>query len=392
MKRKLILTILLTFYFFQLSSQVRVRLLTGKNPDYLFFTVTSGAYQVDNYRNEKIILNEGDVVILARNNDMIAVKTRGEPVVPADSMIFRALTGESSFSLASGLPEMTKWNYSGDLECSIDLAAILLINTCDIEKYIAGVVKAEGGNGKYEEYFKTQAVITRTYTYRNLGKHMADGYDLCDDTHCQVYEGNTSDSLIVNAVLHTRGLVITTPDSNLINSAFHSNCGGETSPSEYVWLTSLPYLKKVIDPYCTSSGNAAWEKRISLNDWISMFEESGYGNISRDITSYRFDQAERKQDYVTGTLSVPLIVIRDKLGLKSTWFSVSVSGDSLILKGRGYGHGVGLCQEGAMEMAKSGKKYKDIVAFYYNDVRIIPIHDTKKENGQLISMIDRPAK
>ena len=386
MKRRLILTTLFTFYFFLLSSQVRVRLLTGQNPDYLFFTVLSGKYQVDDFIDEKIILDPGEIIVLARNNDMIMIKVRGRSGISVDSVFFKGLTDESSFSISSGSRELVSGTYSGDLECRSDLATILLINTCDIEKYISGVVKAEGGSGRHEEYFKAQAVITRTYTYKNLGKHIFDGYDLCDDTHCQVYKGITNDPLIIKAVLHTKGMVITTPDSSLIYAAFHSNCGGETSPSEYVWLASLPYLKKVIDPYCTKSGNAKWEKKVSLKDWTRMLKNNGAVNLSSDITSYAFEQSVRKRDYVTATLSVPLRAIRDDLGLKSTWFSVSVLGDSVILKGRGYGHGVGLCQEGAMTMARTGKNYKAIIGFYYRNVKIISIDNTKKESGKLITM------
>jgi stage II sporulation protein D len=128
------------------------------------------------------------------------------------------------------------------------MATLVLINTCDVEKYVAGVVKAEGGSGKNLEYFKSQAVIARTYMYKYIDKHLSDGYNLCDNTHCQAFNGSSADSILNEAAMETKGLVILDKDSTLIISAFSSNCGGETSSSEDVWLSSQPYLKKVIDP------------------------------------------------------------------------------------------------------------------------------------------------
>jgi stage II sporulation protein D len=251
----------------------------------------------------------------------------------------------------------------------------VLINICDVEKYISGVVKAEGGSGKNIEYFKTQAVIARTYMYKCFDKHLSDRYNVCDNTHCQAFSGLSSDSLINRAALETQGLVILDKDSTLIISAFHSNCGGETSSSEDVWLTSQPYLKKVFDPYCLSSRNAVWEKSISLNDWLEFIKKSGYNGKTDDPSAFSFLQKSRLNDYRTGSFTMPLRTIRTEMNLRSAFFSVLAEGDSIILKGRGYGHGVGLCQEGAMVMALKGFNYEQIIDFYYFGVLITNIRN-----------------
>jgi stage II sporulation protein D len=89
-----------------------------------------------------------------------------------------------------------------------------------------------------------------------------------------------------------------------------------------------------------------------------------------------FSQLSRAAVYRAGTFTLPLRQIRTDLNLRSSFFSLKVEGDSVILKGRGYGHGVGLCQEGAMVMASKGFDYKQIIDFYYTGVRITDIKNT----------------
>jgi stage II sporulation protein D len=92
-----------------------------------------------------------------------------------------------------------------------------------------------------------------------------------------------------------------------------------------------------------------------------------------DPSVFNFVQKSRLVDYKTGSFSMPLRSLRSDLNLRSTFFSVYAIGDSIVLKGRGYGHGVGLCQEGAMEMAAKGFNYKQIIDFYYFGVLISDI-------------------
>jgi stage II sporulation protein D len=232
---------------------------------------------------------------------------------------------------------------------------------------------AEGGTGKNLEFFKTQAIIVRTYMYKNFDKHSQDKYNLCDNTHCQAFNGLSSDSLLNEAAIETRGLVILDKDSTLIISAFHSNCGGETSSSEDVWLSGQSYLKSVTDPYCIRSRSAIWQKSFSLSEWLKYVRSSGYDGIITDPSMLNFSQKNRLSDYRTVSFSIPLRTMRADLNLRSTFFSVFTEGDSVILKGKGYGHGVGLCQEGAMAMAAKGFRYREIINFYYTGVIISDI-------------------
>ncbi|MCX6330485.1 MAG: SpoIID/LytB domain-containing protein [Bacteroidia bacterium] len=371
MKVKLfIILILVISLHYHSSAQIKIRVFANQTPESAVFSITGGEYEINSFTGNNLTVKKGTLIIISKLREKIAVKVMNEKGFVCDSILFTGKTGNDSFSLRINEKTPVRQFYSGDLHCFPDLTTLVFINIPDIETYIAGVVKAEGGSGKNIEYFKTQAIIARTYMYRYFDKHLTDRYNLCDNTHCQAFNGITSDSLIIRAARETAGQVILAPDSTLIISAFHSNCGGETSSSEDVWLTGQTYLKKVTDPYCLASRNAKWQAGISLTDWLSYLKKNGYSGKTDDITLLNFSQLKRLTNYRIGDFTIPLRQIRTDLNLRSTFFSLYVEGDSVIFKGRGYGHGVGLCQEGAMVMASKGFDYKQIINFYYTGVFI----------------------
>jgi len=356
-----------------LSAQVKIRIFADKAPESAIFSVTSGEYEVNTFSDNNWIVKAGTLVAITKFKGRLAVKVMNNDALVCDSVLFSGRSGNDFFSLRANGQAPLRQSYSGDLKCLPDFGTLLLINICGIESYIAGVVKSEGGSGKNPEYFKTQAVIARTYLYRYIDKHAADHFNLCDNTHCQAFNGITDDTLITRAALETKDEVILGPDTLPIISAFHSNCGGETSPSEDVWLSPQPYLRKVKDPHCLASRNARWNKSIGLEEWSAYLKKSGYTANNAAPSLLNFSQITRSTDYRTGSFSLPLRQIRHDFDLRSTYFSVAVAGDSVIFKGRGYGHGVGLCQEGAMSMAAKGFSYRQIINFYYANVSIVAI-------------------
>jgi stage II sporulation protein D len=373
MKVSLFFVLFLLVFSTIASAQVKIRLFANQLPESAVFTVSEGMYELNSFKGEIIPVLKGESVIIMKFNQKLAVKTRYERGFICDSMTISGKSGNDNFSLRLAAKLPVRQYYSGDLQCFPDFGTLLFINSTDIEQYISGVVKAEGGSGKNLEFFKTQAIIARTYMYKYFDKHLSDGYNVCDNTHCQAFNGLSSDTLLNIAASETRGQVILDSDSFLIISAFHSNCGGETSSSEDVWLSDQPYLKSVSDPYCRTSRNAVWQKSFPENDWVSYLRSSGDNEQINDPSELSFSQEERLTDYKTGSFTMPLRTIRSDLNLRSTYFSVHADSDSVILKGRGYGHGVGLCQEGAMVMASKGFKYKDIINFYYSGVIISDI-------------------
>jgi stage II sporulation protein D len=370
---RIFLIIIITIFNTVVSAQVKIRLYANQSPGTVVFSVNAGRYEINLFNGEIIPVIQGEPVIIARLNGKIAVKKRNAKGFICDSLLFKGSTGDDSFSLIADGNSSVKQYYYGDLQCFPDLGTLLLLNISDVEKYISGVVEAEGGTGKDLEYFKAQAIIARTYMYKYFDKHLNDRYNVCDNTHCQAFNGLSVDTLLNRAVMETKGQVILDKDNVLIMSAFHSNCGGETSSSEDVWLTGQPYLRSVNDPYCVTSRNATWRKSYPLDEWVSFLRKSGYKENADNPAAFNFLQDSRLPDYKTGSFSLPLRTMRMDLNLRSTFFSVYSIGDSIILRGRGYGHGVGLCQEGAMVMALKGFKYSDIIAFYYYGVSISDI-------------------
>lgn len=355
------------------EAQVKIRIFSDQTPESVVFSVNQGTYELNFFNGESAIVSSGQPVIISKVGGRLAVKALNIKGHICDSIIFVAKTADAKFSIILKPGNSDRQYYSGDLRCLADLGTIVLINKCDIEQYLAGVVLAEGGYGRNEEFYKSQAVIARTYLYKYMDKHKVDGYNLCDLTHCQVYNGLSFENAIADAISSTKGLVILSSDSTLIISAFHSNCGGETSSSEDVWLTSQPYLKKVIDPFCLSSGNAKWETSLTKTSWLESLREIGYPDLKDDPSLYSFFQRSRIPEFKAGGITIQVRTIRTELNLRSTFFSVIPDGDSVLIRGRGYGHGVGLCQEGAMVMSSKGYTYKEIIDFYYTGVIISDI-------------------
>ncbi|MDR2192302.1 MAG: SpoIID/LytB domain-containing protein, partial [Endomicrobium sp.] len=172
--------------------------------------------------------------------------------------------------------------YRGYLSVVKAKSGFTVVNVLSIEDYLKGVVPKESSASWPEEALKAQAVISRTYTYANLNKHNKEGFDMCSQTHCQVYGGAEAEVLSSNkAVIATKGEVLTY-GGKLAQTVFHANCGGHTEDPKYVWnwtTATPPYLKGVKCGYCVDSPHSKWES--SLDEKFIMKKLSGYrvGNI-----------------------------------------------------------------------------------------------------------------
>jgi stage II sporulation protein D len=222
--------------------------------------------------------------------------------------------------------------------------------------------------------------------FRYVEENIAEKDYLTDDTDCQVFFGVTGEQSILKAVEETRGKIILGRDNKIIECPFHSNCGGVTSSSGDVWISYKPYLKSISDPFCNDTKNARWEKSFSLERWVNYVKKSGYPGKTDDPSVFGFLRQSRSGSYQVGSFNLAFTRIRTDMHLPSAFFSVILKGDSVVLRGRGYGHGVGLCQEGAMKMAKQGYSYQQIINFYYSGVLITDIEKATVV-PQLINML-----
>lgn len=270
--------------------------------------------------------------------------------------------------------------YQGQLEVCKDREGMYLINEVPLEQYVRNVVSAEVGKNWALEALKAQAVITRTYALRQKLDNGNPNYDLTSTVQDQVYNGDTkgwtSKALIARAVAQTRGEVLTY-NGNLIEAFYHSTCGGETEDPREVFGKSYPYLKPVMSK-CVLSPYCKWERRIPLREIARAMGVSGIRTVS--IESYTVTGRVRALRVVHGKRIsiVKATDLRKMLGWKrlpSTKFTFTRKGDLLVFKGSGYGHGVGLCQWGALQMALAGRNYRKILSYYYPGTTIQTYED-----------------
>ena len=221
--------------------------------------------------------------------------------------------------------------------------------------------------------------MSRTYALDNMKKHIAEGFELCDRVHCQAYHSmNRFTPTIDTAVAQTQGILMKDQQGELAEAFFHANCGGQTCRPEYVWNSSVPYLNTFKDTFCIYTAQSTWEKRLSKNEWRSFMVDQYQFPENDSIIGpylYSFTQKDRSAFYVSPVLGIPLRDIRARFKLKSTYFSVALEGNEVVLNGRGFGHGVGLCQEGAMKMAVYGYAAEQIISFYFPGINLWNIED-----------------
>jgi stage II sporulation protein D len=362
------------------ASIVSVRILTTKVVNTFIFSPLTGSYRI--VADGKVVSNFEDasgIYQMSIYGDSVLLKTFERTIGKFASIKLYAKELNSSFKIKSVIPESKVRSYDDDLEVSLsaDKKQFLLVNKVDLEKYIAGVVESESGTKTSLEYYKLQAILCRTYLLVNLNRHLADNFQVCDDVHCQAYLNKSKEEDIYEAVYDTKGLVVVDNDLNLITAAFHSNCGGQTVNSQDVWSISTSYLKTVKDTFCIRQPHATWKRSIPLEDWKAYLQLKHKYPVDDTIkmnTASNFTQNNGRMIYfIDKDLKIPLKTIRSDFQLKSTYFSVEQQGDNIVFAGRGYGHGVGLCQEGAMKMANMNYSYKYILNFYYRDVHLVDL-------------------
>jgi stage II sporulation protein D len=257
--------------------------------------------------------------------------------------------------------------YTGNIDVWRGDKSLYVVNELPLEDYIRDVLAAEVGQSWDMEALKAQAVVSRTYAvYQKITANGNSIYHIASSVLNQVYKGNSADARIAYAVTETKGEILTY-NGKPIEALYHSTCGGKTENPQDVFGKSLPYLKSV-ESDCDLSPYRTWDRKIPLTEIEKALHLTEIKQIS--IKSYT-STGRVKQVVVissSGTSSINANDLRKALGwsrLPSTNFTLSNDGDSILFEGKGYGHGVGLCQWSALKMARDGKTYKEILSFFY---------------------------
>jgi len=326
--------------------------LTAHTPDSIF-TLNYGeddAHPLYTFRNELMLNKAGCDSIVISPSDTIEIRIRhGNNWTPTRP-------------------------YLGKVTIRPNLIYLETIVKVPVEPYIAGVVEAEGGMSAEPEYHKAQAVLARTWLIANMGKHKEEGYHIKDDQSSQAFKGvphGKHASMISRAVEQTKD-TIATHDGNPIIGFYHSNSGGYTVLPQDVWSKKLPYCRAVFDPFSKKETAYRWTKDIPLSEW------NAYLKVPADFdwsTFFRGLPEGRQTHYTIGDEIVKLETLRRHFQLRSTYFTANAMGDTVHLEGYGFGHGVGMSQQGAMRMAMGGFHWKEILDFYFQKLSFEPVQN-----------------
>jgi stage II sporulation protein D len=376
------------------AQKIDIGILNDRNPKKLLIEASSGKYKIKSgnktiYRlknDRSIILNSVNGFINASNarKDFglfteLNITSKKYKFANSHEQLNSKKNNELTLKMID--PKLEARIYQGNIDFRIFEKNLLIVNQVGLSDYLSGVVETESGPKAEEEYYKNQAVICRTYALKSPDKHKTQGFNLCDGVHCQAYKGkSTSNPLIQTTVNSTKDLVVVDENNELISSLFSANCGGQTCNSEDVWTSKLNYLRSIQDQFCIDQKQATWTKTIDKQEFINFLNEKSLiipDTFNTD--SLAFEQPIRKVNYTVNNQEIKLTIIRSGLNLRSTFFSIKPEGEQLIFAGRGYGHGVGMCQEGAMNMAKKGYKFDEIIKYYYTNVKIIKVNKLKNK-------------
>ena len=311
-------------------------------------------------------------------------------VAPGGQLVVRPETGP-----------FVEWNgkrYRGELVITAADSGLLVVNRLSMDDYLRGVVPLEIGNRTSAEIaaVQAQAVAARTYAYKHLGD--ARPFDMYATVQDQVYGGVDAETPLSDSAIATTRDVVVLYNGQPITTPYHSTCGGSTAAVSEVWYDQpdQPYLRPVSDRipgtnnyYCDPSPRFSWTQsydgtglRAVMEKYLANYTSAPKTNLGR-ITDVR-EQGRTASGRVaaltvqteSGTYTLKgndiRFVLRDPKGaiLNSTLFSLIASNNagevsSLTINGRGYGHGIGMCQWGAIGRARAGQNYRTILETYY---------------------------
>lgn len=262
-----------------------------------------------------------------------------------------------------------RW-YRGTTRLIRQNKGITAINKVDLEQYLYSVVGAEAVSSWPIEALKAQAVAARSYALYKRKTGSNGIYDVDTTIGTQVYKGlDTEYTTTHQAVDSTLGQIMTY-NNQVILAAFHSSSGGYTENVEDVWTSPLPYLRAVVD-YDQQAPVFQWQQIVPLSKIQSLV--AGVGKIKAFQPTAMTPRGRVVTMNITGDRGSATVSgndLRKALDLRSTLFRVSTDGDNLLVKGRGFGHGLGLSQWGAYYLAKQGINYHQILAHYYQTANL----------------------
>ena len=331
-----------------------------------------------------------------------------EPVILNGEKVFKKtdVSAVLSIKAQAGFVNVNGQAYRGDILVKPKPDGISVINLVDLESYLQGVVPGEISADWPLEALKAQAVAARCYAIFQSKARANQEFDVYNDLRSQMYVGVSKEKTRTNqAVQDTTGLVAVF-NGEVIQAYFFAAGGGQTARSEDVWGVSIPYLVSVED-YDQNSPYSNWQIIVTISELLSKLKSAGTDIGEFDDLSVERDASNRvltvKVIGSAGQCTLAGTKFRTLFNLRSTNFTVTllypeerakpVNGKiepqpdrekepalfsrqpiALSIAGQGYGHGVGLSQWGAREMALKGYTFKDIIKHYYPGTEVVKLY------------------
>ncbi len=268
--------------------------------------------------------------------------------------------------------------YRGAIELHSRMGRLLVINVLTMDEYLSGVVPCEISSGWNVEALRAQAVAARSYAYYHIMNGTDALFDLNATNRSQVYGGvKVETERTSKAVRDTSGQVVSHNNKPIL-AFFHSTCGGSTIDNNKVWAgEAREYLRSVRCEYCSQSPHYAWEEMLTLYE-IRHHLARKYVGVGA-VTGITFRKEGGRVNHVTVDHKNGIVrlsgndfrLLFPEKKIKSLFFEAVKTKNGLLLKGHGWGHGVGLCQWGANGMAERKAGYADILQHYYHGTRLM---------------------
>jgi len=285
-------------------------------------------------------------------------------------------------SLRDGEIELNKVRYRGEIRILLQFNnKFSVINEIDLESFVAGVLGSEMMPSWNEEALRAQAVTARTYALYKKKKRRDEVYHL--DMLELAYRGMAGETTRLNKIVQETKGVVMVYNWNIFPAYFHSTCGGHTEDSNHVFgKDSIPPLSGVVCNYCNNSKYSRWSTDINKSDIEKRLRESNI-YVSNINTIKTLDPGVGNHGSrveiisANGSKEMNANDFRLLVGpnyLYSTAFNSRNNGKSITFSGRGWGHGVGLCQYGAQAMAEKGFKWTAILEYYYPKINLVRVY------------------
>lgn len=317
--------------------------------------------------NTGVILDsQGQQIAQVPQGRSLTVAAQGSQVKAANSVStsFWVEPGPDGFVFIGD-----RW-YRGRVLVTSTGSSVTAINYVDLEHYLYSVVGSEMPTSWPLEALKAQAVAARSYALHRRSRARSPYYDVGSTTAYQVYGGLGEETQRTQAAVEGTRSQVLTHNGQVIEAVFHSSSGGHTENVEDIWSQARPYLRGVPD-FDAGAPVFEWFRTFSNDEFSQLMPD--VGRLVSAIPQRTTPRGRVREILVEGDRGSRMLTgsdFRSALGLRSTLFSIAVTGDSVQISGRGFGHGIGMSQWGAHNMAGQGYTYQQILGHYYQGAQL----------------------